>query len=116
MEKIFDLAKDLGEELANHPIGKRYQDARTAMDADPAARQLIQDYEQAAVRVEQKGRQGRPIEPEEKRTLSDLQGKIARNESVKKWMEAQVEYLNLLRQINDLVMRDQQEPAAPEKK
>ncbi len=108
MEKIFELAKELGEALAAHPIGKKYLEARGKMDSDPTAKQIIQDYETAARKIEEKERAGRPIEPEDKRNLANLQGKITGNEVVKKWMETQVEYLNLLRQINDLVMHPSQ--------
>jgi cell fate (sporulation/competence/biofilm development) regulator YlbF (YheA/YmcA/DUF963 family) len=105
MDKIFDIAKELGEALADHPIMKKYNEARMKMESDPTAKQLIQDYETTARQLEQKAHTGRPIEPEEKRTLSTLQGKVVSNEAVKRWMEAQVEYMNLLRQVNDEVMR-----------
>jgi cell fate (sporulation/competence/biofilm development) regulator YlbF (YheA/YmcA/DUF963 family) len=106
MEKIFELAKELGEALAAHPIGKKYHGAKEALDADEAAKKIIQEYEQMATRLGQKERQGQPIEPEDKRGLAALQGKISASDSVKKWMEAQVEYLNLLRQVNELVMKE----------
>jgi cell fate (sporulation/competence/biofilm development) regulator YlbF (YheA/YmcA/DUF963 family) len=109
MEKIFELAKQLGESLAEHPIGKRYHGAKDILDADSSAKTLIQEYEQIVVKLGQKEKQGKPIEPEEKRMLTDLQSKLAGNESVKKWMESQVEYMNLLRQINDQVMKEVQD-------
>jgi cell fate (sporulation/competence/biofilm development) regulator YlbF (YheA/YmcA/DUF963 family) len=111
MEKIFELAKELGEALAAHPIGKKYHEAKEALDADEAAKNIIQEYEQMASKLGQKERQGKPIEPDEKRSLMALQGKISASNSVKKWMEAQVEYLNLLRQVNELVMKEL--PAEP---
>jgi cell fate (sporulation/competence/biofilm development) regulator YlbF (YheA/YmcA/DUF963 family) len=106
MEKIFELAKELGEALAAHPVGKKYQEAKGILDGDEAAKKIIQEYEQMASRLGQKERQGQPIEPEDKRNIAALQGKIASSTSVKKWMEAQVEYLNLLRQVNELVMKE----------
>ncbi len=113
MENIFELAKQLGEALAEHPIGKKYNDARQMLDKDPAARQAIQDYETYARQLEQKNREGKPIEPEEKRKLAGFQARISGNEAIKKWMEAQVDYMNLLRQINDLVMKENEpEPKA----
>ncbi len=108
MEKIFELAKELGEALAVHPIGKKYHEAKGILDGDEAAKKIIQEYEQTASRLGQKERQGKPIEPEDKRSLAALQGKIASNESVKKWMEAQVDFMNLLSQINNLVMKENQ--------
>ena len=106
MEKIFELSKQLGEALAEHPAAKQYLSARKAMEADPEAKQLIADYEKAAAALERKGKEGKPIEPEEKRNLAGLQGKIASNDSVKKMLQTQMEYMNLLRQINHLVMKE----------
>ena len=100
MEKILELARQLGEAMAEHPVGKKYLDVKSQLDADPAARQLIGDYEQAAMSIGQKEQQGRPIEPEDKRKLNEIQGKIAGNAAIKLWMQAQMEYLNLLRQVN----------------
>jgi len=113
MEKIFELAKELGETLASHPIVKRYMETQNNLESDPTAKKLIQDYETLARQLEQKGHSGRPIEPEEKRTLAGIQAQVVSNIIVKGWMQAQVEYMNLLRQINEEVMRPVQ-PAAKE--
>jgi len=112
MEKIFELAKELGDALADHPTVKQYEAARKAMDADPTTRQLIGDYEKSAEALARKEKEGRPIEPEEKRSLAALQGKIAANDAVKKMLQAQIGYLNLLRQINALVIKQPPEEAA----
>jgi cell fate (sporulation/competence/biofilm development) regulator YlbF (YheA/YmcA/DUF963 family) len=105
MEKILELAEQLGEAMAEHPTGKKYLAAKAELDADPTARQLIGDYEQTAMQIGQKEHQGRPIEPEEKRKLGEIQGKLAGNISIKHWMQAQMEYLNLLRQVNQQFMK-----------
>ena len=105
MEKILELAQQLGEAMAEHSVGKKYLAVKSQLDADPAARQLIQDYEQAAMTIGQKEQQGRPIEPEDKRKLADIQTKIAANTTIKLWMQTQMEYLNLLRQVNEQFLK-----------
>jgi cell fate (sporulation/competence/biofilm development) regulator YlbF (YheA/YmcA/DUF963 family) len=105
MEKILELAEQLGQAMGEHAIGKKYVAAKAQMDADPIARQLIQEYEQAAMSIGQKEQQGRPIEPGDKRKLAEIQGKIASNASVKSWMQTQMEYLNLLRQVNQQFLK-----------
>jgi cell fate (sporulation/competence/biofilm development) regulator YlbF (YheA/YmcA/DUF963 family) len=105
MEKILEIAKQLGEALAEHPIGKRYNEAREALDADPAAKQLIQDYEKSAMQLSQKEQQGRPIEPEDKRKMASLQSQLAGNLAVKQWLQSQVDYMDLLRQVNEQVLK-----------
>jgi cell fate (sporulation/competence/biofilm development) regulator YlbF (YheA/YmcA/DUF963 family) len=105
MEKILEIAKELGEALAAHPIGKRYHDSHKAIDTDPTAKELIQSYEKAAMQIGQKEHQGRPVEPSEKRHLAELQSQLAGNTVIKVWLKAQVDYMDLLRQVNDQVMK-----------
>lgn len=105
MEKILEIAKQLGEALAEHPIGKRYKESQDALDADSTAKQLIQDYEKAAMQLSQKEQQGRPIEPEEKRKMAALQTQLAGNPAVKQWLQSQVDYMDLLRKVNEQVLK-----------
>lgn len=105
MEKILELADQLGQAMADHPTGQKYLAAKDELDGDPTARQLIGDYEKTAMQIGQKEQQGRPIEPEDKRKLAEIQVKLAGNMAIKHWMQAQMEYLNLLRQVNQQFMK-----------
>ena len=105
MEKILEIAKELGEALAAHPIGKRYQSSRESLDTDSTAKELIQSYEKAAMQISQKEHQGKPIEPEEKRQMAELQSRLAGNPVIKSWLQSQVDYMDLLRQVNEQVMK-----------
>ena len=104
MEKILELAKQLGQEIANNKIAKQYFEASKALDEDADAQELIKQYEQQAQQLAMKERQAQPIEPQEKQKLADLQAKIAENPKIKQWMQEQVEYVNLLRKVNETVM------------
>ncbi len=104
MEKILELAKQLGQEIASTLIAQQYFDASKKLDEDKDAQDLIKQYEQQAQQLAMKERQAQPIEPQEKQKLSDLQTKIAENPTIKQWMQAQVEYVNLLRKVNEAVM------------
>ena len=104
MEKILELAKQLGQEIANDSIAKQYFDASKSLDGNSEAQELIKQYEQQAQQLAMKERQAQPVEPQEKQKLSDLQTQIAENPTIKQWMQAQVEYVNLLRKVNETVM------------
>jgi cell fate (sporulation/competence/biofilm development) regulator YlbF (YheA/YmcA/DUF963 family) len=110
MDKIFEAAKELGECLGKHALTQKYLDAKKKADSDPSAKSLINDYEKAAMGIAKKEREGQPIEPSDKHLLSDLQSKIAGNDIIKQWMNAQVEYMNLLRQVNQVVLGEAKLP------
>lgn len=104
MEKILELAKRLGREIAANPIGVKYADVSSKLDKDPEAQKLIKEYEAKAQEMAKKEREQKPVEPEEKHTLQNMQAQIAEHDTIKAWMQAQVEYVNLLRKVNECVM------------
>ena len=104
MEKILELAKRLGREIAANPIGTRYAEASKKLDKDPDAQKLIKEYEAKAQEIAKKEREQKPVEPEEKHALQEMQTQIAEHDTIKTWMQSQVEYVNLLRKVNEAVM------------
>ena len=56
------------------------------------------------MKISQKEQKGEPIEPEEKHSLMDLQTALTGNETVKSWLKAQVDYMDLMRKVNEQVM------------
>jgi cell fate (sporulation/competence/biofilm development) regulator YlbF (YheA/YmcA/DUF963 family) len=111
MEKIFELAQALGEALAAHPAVKQFIETTDALSTDPDVQKILQQERDMNIKLGQKERDGKPIEPEEKRAFAGLQSQMAGNDKIKKFMAAQMEYSNLMRKINDLVMKPLQPPA-----
>ncbi len=115
MEKIFELAKELGEALAAHPAVKQFIQTTETLQGDPDVRNILQQDRDMHEKIARKENEGKPIEPEEKRAIAELQTKMAGNEKIKKFMTAQMEYSNLMRRVNDLVMKPMQPPAETKK-
>ncbi len=104
MEKIIELAKELGKELREHNATKVYMEASRALQSDQEAQNLLKEYERMVQEIARKESQLQPVEPSEKQELTKLQEQIAGNEKVKQLMQAQVEYTNLIRQVNQAIM------------
>ena len=96
MDEILDLATRFGERIAADPRGRQMADARAALDGSLPDRQLLQDYETQQHKVHDLETAGRPIEPEDKRTLADLHGKVIGSRIIKDLLKAQADYLELM--------------------
>jgi cell fate (sporulation/competence/biofilm development) regulator YlbF (YheA/YmcA/DUF963 family) len=110
MDAILDLAKELGKRLSEDARVKAFLEANQAVANSAGTRQILADYEAQARKVEQLQAANKPIEPEDKRRLMELEQKMASDPLMKNLLKAQVGYVELMRQINNAI---QPEPAAP---
>ena len=74
-----------------------------AVDDDQQAQQLLKDYEAQARRIGELEASGKPIEPEHKQELAQLQSQISSNELIKKFLQAQVGYMDVMRKVNEKI-------------
>ena len=103
MDEILDLARRLGERIAADPRGRQMADARTALDGSLQDRQLLQDYEAQQQKMHELETSGRPIEPEDKRRLADLHGKVIGSRIIKDLLKAQADYLELMTLVSQQI-------------
>jgi len=96
MDEILDFATRLGQRIAADPRGRQMADARAALDGSLSDRQLLQDYETQQHKMHELEASGRPIEPEDKRKLADLHGKVVGSPIIKDLLKAQADYLELM--------------------
>lgn len=106
MEEILKLAEQLGKRIAADPRGQKFARARAAFDADLPARQLINDYESQQQKMAELEMAGKPIEPEDKRRLTDLHQKVVGNAVLKDLLKAQADYLELMTTISERIERE----------
>lgn len=99
-QQVLELADQIGDLLKDHPVVKRYKDAQQSIAADPEAGRLLADFDR---QIEALGRQeqaGMPVTDAQQQKLQDLQGRIVSHIKIKNLNLAQVEFVNLLRQIS----------------
>jgi cell fate (sporulation/competence/biofilm development) regulator YlbF (YheA/YmcA/DUF963 family) len=115
MEEILELAANLGKRVAVDSRARRLHQARTSFEGNLEARQLISDYEHQQQRIAELEYSGRPIEPEEKRRLTELHQKVTANAVLKELLKAQADYVELMTLISERIEREALgEPLAPE--
>ena len=114
MADILALASQLGQAIADAPQAKALRAAREAMHAQEETVHLLGDYQEQIEKVAALEHDGKPIEPDDKHALKKLETRLLSRPDFKAFTEAQVEYVELMRQVNDTIRQkidgDIQEP------
>ncbi len=113
MDPILARARDLGEALGAHPRFKAYVEASQALQDDAAAREALEAYNEAARGIAEKEQQGQPVEPAKKQAMETKRSAVASNPTVKQFMQAQANYAELMRRVNDAIYGRLAPPEAP---
>lgn len=111
MNQIIEAAKRLGAMIAAHPAVKKYEAVLAAIREDTEAQRLLADYSRHMDLLAEKESQGRPIEVEDKRRLSDLQGRIAMHARLRDMQMAQMDYVDLMRKVDEAMAVSPESPA-----
>ncbi len=96
MDDPIDLAKRLGELLSAHPRTKALRDATAAVEGDPEARRLQEEYARAAEEMHDLEHEGKPIEPERKRRLATLGDQVRRSAALQRLLKAHADFAELM--------------------
>ncbi|MEM1353367.1 MAG: YlbF family regulator [Planctomycetota bacterium] len=101
--EILDQATKLGELIAEHDTAKRLEQAVAGLQNDLNAQRAMTDLNRYAQSLEQKARQGQPIEVEEKRKLESLETAVVTNPLLTGMQKAQMDYVDLLRKVDEAI-------------
>lgn len=110
MEEILQQARRLGKAIHDSPQARALREAQKAFDADPDAGKLFEEAREQMDKVRRLEEANAPIEVADKHRMEDLQNRLAASETFKRYSSAQVNYLDLMRKV-DQAMREQLGPA-----
>ena len=105
MTDIHTLAEQLGKAIAASPQAARLRQARQALTADAQTAQLLREYNAQASRLERLEAEQQPVGDEERRKLQELHGKLVSSELFKEYTQAQVEFAELMRTVNEAIRK-----------
>jgi len=77
--------------------------AQKKVHDDAAAQKILKDYQQQANLIRRRESEGKPIEPDDKRKLAELERGMAANDALKAMMRAQADYLDLMNQVHEAI-------------
>lgn len=110
LNEILDAANKLGEMVAKHPAVQKYKDAQKAVSADPEAGRLLGDFEKELVSLSRQEQSGLPVTEAQQQKLQAIQSRIVSNLRIKALNLAEVEFYDLLRKVNQAVLRQVSPP------
>ena len=106
VDAIISLAQRLGREIAESAAAKALRAAQEAVDGQPELKKLLEDYRVQSQKMMELRESGKPIEVSDKHRVQELQSKLAGSEVFKKLTGAQVEYVDMLRKVNDAMRKE----------
>ena len=111
-QTILDAAEKLGALVADHPVVARYKDAQKSVAADAEASRLMGEFGKQIETLARQEQQGMPVSEPQRAALETLQSRIVSHIKIKNLNMAQVEFIDLLRKINQTIQRPLTETSA----
>ena len=102
-DAIIDLAKRLGKAIADSPTASDLRDVQKALDNEPQVTKLLKDFQAQSDKIAESESQQKPVEVQDKHKLQELHEKLVSSAVFKKYTAAQVEYVDLMRKVNDAI-------------
>ncbi len=100
-----DAAEKLSAMVAEHPSVAKYKAAQKAVSDDPEAGRLLGDFEKQIETLARQEQSGMPVTDAQRRQLEGLQSRIISHIKIKNLNLAQVDFIDLLRKINQTIQR-----------
>jgi cell fate (sporulation/competence/biofilm development) regulator YlbF (YheA/YmcA/DUF963 family) len=101
VDDILQLAGRLGKAISGSPQAAKLRTARKALEEEKDIEQTLSDYQAQVDKIAKLQEENKPIEVEDKRKLQQLQDKLLSAEVFKNFTAAQVEYVDLMRRVNE---------------
>ena len=100
MEAILELAHRLGKQIAEHPRGRAFRQAQEDLHQNPEAGDLLREFNEQVTRIQSLEHQNKPVEPDEKHKLVDIQQRVAGNACLANYAKVQADYVELMQQVS----------------
>lgn len=104
-QQIMDAAEKLSQMVAQHPAVAKYRQAQKAVSDDPDANRLLSDFDRQLETLLRQEQSGMAATDAQRKQLETLQMQIASHIKIKALNMAQVEFVDLLRKINQTIQR-----------
>ena len=106
MERLIELAQQLGKKIADHERTTLLKQAQKAVNDDPDAVEIIQNYQNQAQKIHQLEHEKKTIEVADKHLLADLEAKIGTHPKLTELTKRQVNFVEMMQKVKTAI--DQQ--------
>ena len=105
IQQILSEAEKLGQLVASHPAVDKYKQAQKSLSDDPDASRSLAEFDRQLENLARQEQTGMPVTDAQRQQLESLQSRIVSNIKVKALNMAQVEFIDLLRKVNQTVLK-----------
>jgi cell fate (sporulation/competence/biofilm development) regulator YlbF (YheA/YmcA/DUF963 family) len=102
-QQIMAEADKLGNLVAQHPAVDKYKQAQKAVSDDPDAGRTMAEFQRQMETLVRQEQSGMPVTDAQRQQLENLQSRIVSNIKVKALNMAEVEFIDLLRKVNQAI-------------
>lgn len=113
-EEVLSAARAVGDLIAKHEAGQKFEKAVKLFQKDIDAQRLMNDYQRHLMTIAHKEQSGQPVEVADKHRLEKLQTDLSRNLVLQQLQMAQMDYLDLMRQVDEAISGEAAPAEAPE--
>ena len=100
---IMEKAEKLGQEIANSSEYEKLVDAEQVMHQDEEAKDLLEDFQSVQKRMKMAQANGQQPGPSQQQKLQTIQSQMQENEKIKDYMEAQKQFNEVMKTVNDVI-------------
>ena len=104
-QQIMDAAEKIGQMLVEHPAVIRYQQAQKTVSEDAEAGRMLQEFDRTLEKLGRQEQSGMQVTDAQRQQLETLQSRIVSHIKVKNLNLAQVEFVDLLRRVNQTIQK-----------
>jgi cell fate (sporulation/competence/biofilm development) regulator YlbF (YheA/YmcA/DUF963 family) len=102
-QSILADADKLGQLVAQHPAVAKYRAAQKSVSEDADASRLLRDFDRMLETLGRQEQTGMPVTDAQRTQLESLQSQIMTHIKVKALNMAQLEFVDLLRKVNQSI-------------
>ncbi len=110
MEEILKKANELGLMIKDSDLYRRFSELSKNIEADQAARTLLEQYISFSEKLMEKEEKGLAIEVDEKKKLEDLGKQVSESNLIKEYIATQTYFFNLLMKVQEIINNPQGDP------
>lgn len=111
---IYDHAYALARALKEAPQLKHYQEAKSKLEGDAAAKEMLDDFRKAQMDLQKQQMSGVEVSEEQKERISKLYEIINMNQTVKNYLAAENQLLVVVQDIYKIIGEPLSDVLGPE--
>lgn len=109
MNKVYDTANKLAEEIRNSEEFLRYREARKVVLANPEFKARIEEFEKIRYDVQVLSMEKGSADPEKMQKLQELYTILVENKDIKEYFDLEVNFNVMIADVNKIIAESMEE-------